>query len=654
MELPALRENLDQAQRTKLVHWPTPQEYNEALQVPEQSFGDRELRTGNPELTALGLPRPITGMFASVYRVRCFGSEWAVRCFLHNIPEQRERYALLHQRLAALRLPFTVGFQYQENGIRAQGVWYPILKMQWCEGETLNRWIERNIARPDYINELAERWKQMILELQSHEIAHGDLQHGNVLVSNGALKLVDYDNMYTPEVAHYTSTEIGHRNYQHPGRTETDFGPWLDNFPAWVIYVSMKCLARDPSLWATVDAGDEFLLLSRQDLENPSQSRVFYLLENHQAQEIRYYSQLLRYFLSLPVDQVPNLSSNPHIPVDLPPVAPPQPEAVPDWVRTYDDSAPSEELPYPGWEPTTGDESTWRIPKRKRRRGRAKGGARAVYSGARLNGTGQGADPDDPTAAATSGKKIPTLIKHGPMKHGWSKWTLCCGILLLAICGYVVSLQINAGSPPVESPPAEEESNPVIFPALKFNAKGEANLLTTANQYYMEGDLVQACTWYSEAISQLSLQLEQANLTSTAVARIHRNLAEAQRMTGDCYYGMENMEEAITAYKAAADEYELAAGSTTAREIAIALSGLGLAEFAQADVSSAALDLKKACQIFDEYPRLWDEARTQCLADYASVLRYQQNVAAAEKIERRLKERGKKTITRPKLLKKRT
>jgi len=51
--------------------WPTPQDYNEAIQNPQLSFGDPELQGGKPELTPLGLPRPITGGFASVYRMHC-------------------------------------------------------------------------------------------------------------------------------------------------------------------------------------------------------------------------------------------------------------------------------------------------------------------------------------------------------------------------------------------------------------------------------------------------------------------------------------------------------------------------------------------------------------------------------------------------------
>ncbi len=656
MELPELREDLDQAQRTKLVHWPTPQEYNEALQVPEQSFGDSTLQSGSAELTALGLPRPITGMFASVYRLRCADGDWAVRCFLHNSPDHHQRYILLHERLARLRLPFTVGFQFQERGIRCQGTWYPILKMQWCEGETLNQWLDRNLARPDLINELAERWKNMIRQLQHHDIAHGDLQHGNVLVRNGELKLVDYDGMYAPEVATYRSNEIGHRHYQHPDRKEEHFGPWLDNFPAWLIYLSMKCIARDPTLWHQLRGGDEFLLVSREDLENPGESAVFYLLEQHHCQEIREYARLLRFLLSLPVEQIPDLDSAPPVPDDLPSVCLREPEILPDWVRNYDEAATAEdEQLYRNWEPPV-DEGAVLFRKRKRRRSRAKTGSRAYTSirSATMNSSGpmsgsgnlaadawsnaSGTCPGQPPSVnPTTGREYPTLLKYtsfGAMSTKWPKWTVCFGLLVLAVCSYVVSIQISANNNHSPAVVDEETAPAIVFPALAFDKRGEANLIAQADRYYQQADPWQALAWYTEAVNVLNGELAKAD--GDTAKRLHENLARAQKNLGDCYYCTESLEEAVIAYRSSAEEYQLATGNSAARQIADSLSSLALTEFQQGDVDAALVDYRKGVDIFDKYPTLWDDGRKQCMFDYASALRYKGDLSAAEKIEKRI------------------
>ncbi len=124
--------------------WPSPQDYNEALQNPDFSFNDPELRRCVPETDALGFPRPTSGAFASVYRVECGECSYAVRCFFRGIQDQKERYAHISQYIASDDLPYTVKFEYQERGIRIGGSWFPIVKMDWVAGETLDKYVTRH------------------------------------------------------------------------------------------------------------------------------------------------------------------------------------------------------------------------------------------------------------------------------------------------------------------------------------------------------------------------------------------------------------------------------------------------------------------------------------------------------------------------------
>src|SRR5204863_3447178 len=96
--------------------------------------------------------------------------------------------------------------------------------------------------------------------LRKNNIAHGDLQHGNVLIARGDFKLIDYDGMFVPALAGRASHEVGHRNYQHPGRTESDFGIQLDNFSGWMIYLTLVALSIEPGLWSRFGQGDEHIL----------------------------------------------------------------------------------------------------------------------------------------------------------------------------------------------------------------------------------------------------------------------------------------------------------------------------------------------------------------------------------------------------------
>ncbi|RKZ53703.1 MAG: hypothetical protein DRR16_22910 [Candidatus Parabeggiatoa sp. nov. 3] len=267
--------------------WPTAQDYSEAVQNPRLNFQDAELKTGQVELNQLGLPRPRSGNFATVYRMRCGQRHWAVRCFLRNVTDQQERYATISEyfarikRLGRIQLPYMVDFEFLEKGIKVNGQWYPILKMEWVEGELLDKFIEKQLPNSTTLRHLAERWVTMTQTLENAGIAHGDLQHGNILIVKGELKLIDYDGMFVSTLFGFSSNEVGHYNYQHPSRNGDDFRADIDRFSAWVIYIALIALSIEPNLWQRVGAGDEFILLRKEDFVKPDTSATLALLTQH-------------------------------------------------------------------------------------------------------------------------------------------------------------------------------------------------------------------------------------------------------------------------------------------------------------------------------------------------------------------------------------
>ena len=258
--------------------WPIASDYFEAVQNPRSCFQGPDLKAGTPALTPLGLPRPITGAFASVYQFTCPSGRWAVRCFLREFADQQRRYDAISRRLHASNLTCAVGFEYQQQGIRLGGQWYPILKMEWIEGEALNTYVGRNVGHPDVLRQLVRQWAETMAALHKAGIAHGDLQHGNVLVSKSRVRLIDYDGMYVPNLNGMGSHEEGHRNYQHPAR-RNQFDATIDNFSAWVVFISISMLVIDPRLWQSVNGGDECLLFRREDFERPERSKAFQTLD---------------------------------------------------------------------------------------------------------------------------------------------------------------------------------------------------------------------------------------------------------------------------------------------------------------------------------------------------------------------------------------
>lgn len=137
--------------------WPTPSEYNEALQAPQRAFADAELRSGQAEIDGLGLPRARSGTFATVYKIRTGQRDWAVRCFLREFTDQEERYAAIQTHLQNAHLPYTAIFQFLRQGILVRGHWYPILKMEWLSGESLDSYVRKHIRNPAALRALAAR-----------------------------------------------------------------------------------------------------------------------------------------------------------------------------------------------------------------------------------------------------------------------------------------------------------------------------------------------------------------------------------------------------------------------------------------------------------------------------------------------------------------
>ncbi|MHC5730370.1 MAG: hypothetical protein ACYTXY_40940, partial [Nostoc sp.] len=90
-------------------------------------------------------------------------------------------------------------------------------------------------------------------------MAHGDIQHGNVLVRNdGSCVLIDYDGMYVPGMPYKNSNEIGHVAFQHPQRNSSFFNEKVDRFSSIIFYVSVLCLAWSSGqyLWQKYHTGE--------------------------------------------------------------------------------------------------------------------------------------------------------------------------------------------------------------------------------------------------------------------------------------------------------------------------------------------------------------------------------------------------------------
>ena len=295
----------------KLQAFPSGFQYQEAVQHPDRSFADSDLRSASFERMAMGLPKMISGNFASVFPMTsAAGHNYAVKCFTRRVSHQLQRYEVISARLSALKPWWATDFQYIPEGIQVDASDFPILRMNWVNGFTLTHWISQHTNRPADITKLAHRFDEMIHDLSASGMAHGDLQAGNLLVTDdGRLHLVDYDGMYVPGLDGLPPDEVGHPDYQSPSRSQSDYGPAMDRFSAWLISLSLKILAADPELWDQLNpAQEEYLLLNRHDLLDLNSSPRLSELCFHQNMEVRRLAQVTRQILSLPLAAIPALA----------------------------------------------------------------------------------------------------------------------------------------------------------------------------------------------------------------------------------------------------------------------------------------------------------------------------------------------------------
>ncbi|HEY0407071.1 MAG TPA: Ada metal-binding domain-containing protein [Pyrinomonadaceae bacterium] len=256
------------------TNWPSARQFAEAIQCPGLCFINPHLRDTLPAVDRLGMPLVTSGQFAYVYKLKpSSGGAFAVRCFRGHLGDRERRYQLIDEHLRRERIPALASFGYEPQGILVNGRRFPILAMEWIEGPTLDVYLGEAVKRKEALLHLADEWLRLMQALRAAGVAHGDLQHGNIIVERGALRLVDLDGMFVPAMSGWQACEMGHQHYQHPARDALCFDANLDNFSALVVYLSLISLAERPELWT--EHHDENLIFTKADFNAPGESALF-------------------------------------------------------------------------------------------------------------------------------------------------------------------------------------------------------------------------------------------------------------------------------------------------------------------------------------------------------------------------------------------
>src|SRR5260370_8742389 len=100
--------------------------------------------------------------------------------------------------MQVLHSRYFVDFEYLGDGIRLGGGCFPVLKMDWADGDTLDVWLGRHGTDRRALAKLRDSFAALAAFLEQPGIAPDHIHSGTILVSRSGLRLVGYDGVYGP------------------------------------------------------------------------------------------------------------------------------------------------------------------------------------------------------------------------------------------------------------------------------------------------------------------------------------------------------------------------------------------------------------------------------------------------------------------------
>lgn len=244
-----------------------------------------------PVLDKYGEPYRSSGAFAVVFKMKDeqTGKCYALKCFTEEQEGRAEAYRQIAEELEFVDSSYITSVKYLEKELfvdsNCEDEEFPVLLMDWIEGETMETYIAANYTDTHAMSMLCYRFCKMAAWLRSQSFAHGDIKPDNIMVRpDGTLTLVDYDGMFVPAMKGQKSPTIGTKDFSHPLRTIDDFDETIDDFALASIALSLKAISLDPSLLKTYGASDR-LLFSAADYIDLSKSNTFTALQGLLADE---------------------------------------------------------------------------------------------------------------------------------------------------------------------------------------------------------------------------------------------------------------------------------------------------------------------------------------------------------------------------------
>ena len=261
------------------MQYPLISEYLAAIQDAHDNLD--KLNHLVPVLDKHGEPYRSSGAFAVVFKMKDeqTGKCYALKCFTEEQEGRAEAYRQIAEELEFVDSPYITSVKYLEKELfvdsNCEDDEFPVLLMDWIEGETMETYIAENYTDSYEMSMLCYRFCKMAAWLRSQSFAHGDIKPDNIIVRpDGTLTLVDYDGMFVPAMKGQKSPTIGTKDFSHPLRTIDNFDETIDDFALASIALSLKAISLDSSLLQSHGASDR-LLFSATDYLDLSKGKIF-------------------------------------------------------------------------------------------------------------------------------------------------------------------------------------------------------------------------------------------------------------------------------------------------------------------------------------------------------------------------------------------
>ena len=265
------------------MQYPLISEYVRAIQDASNNLD--ELAHLVPVQDDHGEPYRSSGAFAVVFKMKDeqTGKCYALKCFTEEQEGRAEAYLQIADELEFVDSSYITSVKYLDKEIFVDSSCeedeFPVLLMDWIDGETMENYIAENYQDNYAIAMLCYRFCKMAAWLRFQPFAHGDIKPDNIMVRpDGNLTLVDYDGMFVPAMKGQKSPTIGTKDFSHPLRTVDDFDETIDDFALASIALSLKAISLKPSLLNEYGAADR-LLFSAEDYRDLSKSKVLAALQ---------------------------------------------------------------------------------------------------------------------------------------------------------------------------------------------------------------------------------------------------------------------------------------------------------------------------------------------------------------------------------------